>query len=86
MLARDRDAFKWVLLKGILLIGGVTLSISAMKYFEGLLSIYWRTALCNYLHERYLNRTMYYKLNVLDRKVDNPYRVLELSSISFLCR
>lgn len=59
-------------MQSLLLIGGVTLSIAAYKFLEGWVALGWRTAICNFLHERYLSRTMYYKLNVLDRKVDNP--------------
>lgn len=72
ILARDLAGFRWVLMKSLLLIGAVTLSIAAYKFLEGWVALGWRSALCNFLHERYLNRTMYYKLNVLDRKVDNP--------------
>ena len=72
ILARDIAGFRWVLMKSLLLIGAVTLSIAAYKFLEGWVALGWRSALCNFLHERYLNRTMYYKLNVLDRKVDNP--------------
>lgn len=43
-----------------------------MKFLEGWVSLSWRNSLCTHLHERYLNQTMYYKLNVLDRTVDNP--------------
>lgn len=72
ILARDSAEFRWTLTKSILLIGGVTITIAAMKFLEGWVSLSWRNSLCTHLHERYLNQTMYYKLNVLDRTVDNP--------------
>ena len=65
--------FRRTVVQSVFLLGGITISIAATKFLESWVAISWRTSLSNYLQERYLQRLMYYKLNVLDRTVDNPF-------------
>lgn len=71
LLARDKEDFSSLLISSLLIIIGVSLANSAMKFVSRILYVKWRELLCRKLHAGYFKHRAYYKLNVLDDKYDN---------------
>ncbi|KAL9952743.1 hypothetical protein ACROYT_G040037 [Oculina patagonica] len=71
LLAKDRADFRSVLITSSLLILGTALADSAVKYDSRILYVMWRGLLDRRLHTGYFKHTAYYKMNVLEDKLDN---------------
>ena len=46
--------------------------LSTDKYTSAVLYVTWRTYITKYLHRHYFKNDLYYRINVLDGKIDNP--------------
>ncbi|XP_067030926.1 lysosomal cobalamin transporter ABCD4-like isoform X2 [Acropora muricata] len=68
---RDNVGFKSVALSATLIIIGTSVGKVAVKYVSRLLYIRWRALLTSRLHSSYFKNLAYYKLNVLQSKIDN---------------
>jgi len=68
---RDSTGFKSLLVAASLLIIGTALGDSAVKFVSRILYVKWRGLLTTRLHSGYFKNSAYYKLNVLQDKLDN---------------
>ncbi|KAM7448623.1 ATP-binding cassette sub- D member 4 [Porites harrisoni] len=68
---RDRTGFKHLLVSASLLILGTAFGKSAVKYVARTLYVKWRELLTMRLHSSYFRNSAYYKLNVLQDRLDN---------------
>ncbi|CAH3183129.1 unnamed protein product, partial [Porites evermanni] len=68
---RDSTGFKHLLVSASLLILGTASGKSAVKYVSRTLYVKWRELLTMRLHSSYFRNSAYYKLNVLQDRLDN---------------
>ncbi|XP_020629504.1 ATP-binding cassette sub-family D member 4-like, partial [Orbicella faveolata] len=71
LLDSDKASFKSIVIASSLLILGTALADSAVKYDSRILYVKWRGLLDRRLHSGYFKHKAYYKLNVLEDKLDN---------------
>ncbi|XP_078490249.1 lysosomal cobalamin transporter ABCD4 [Ciona intestinalis] len=69
--AKDAETFPQLAVYSILVIVLNALMKSCLTYISKLLYLTWRQTLCGKLHLDYFKNMNYYKLNVLDNKLDN---------------
>ncbi|CAL1526890.1 unnamed protein product [Lymnaea stagnalis] len=68
----DEDAFRKHLLYSVGLILAEAFILSTKSYVGSLLYITWRGSVCSALHKEYFKDILYYKLNVVEKTIDNP--------------
>jgi ABC-type uncharacterized transport system fused permease/ATPase subunit len=51
---------------------GNLLSYAVIYFSQWYLSVYFRLAITEHIHKRYLKKKMYYNMNCIDKNVDNP--------------
>ncbi|XP_046379420.2 lysosomal cobalamin transporter ABCD4-like isoform X2 [Haliotis rufescens] len=69
---KDVDGFRSNTIKAVLLILVEAFMKSTILYVSSVLYVTWRSMLTVALHRRYFYDIIYYRLNVLDKAIDNP--------------
>nr|QTW43714.1 ABCD4 [Eurytemora affinis] len=70
--SKNLEEFKSLCILSILIVIGISFTISARVLTTKTLQVGWRQTLCQMLHHLYLSNSNYYRLNVLDGSIDNP--------------
>jgi len=73
LLDRNKADFTSILISSSPIILGSVLANSAVKYDSRVLYVKWRYLLDRKLHSGYFKQRAYYKLNVLQDKLDNMW-------------
>ncbi|KAK0058447.1 lysosomal cobalamin transporter ABCD4 [Biomphalaria pfeifferi] len=68
----DSSEFTSHLLYSIGLILAEAFILSTKLYVASVLYITWRQSICRALHDLYFKNILYYKLNVIEKSIDNP--------------
>ncbi|XP_046577585.1 lysosomal cobalamin transporter ABCD4-like [Haliotis rubra] len=69
---KDMDGFRSKTMTAVLLILAEAFMKSTILFVSSVLYVTWRSLLTVALHRRYFYDVIYYRLNVLDKAVDNP--------------
>lgn len=69
---KDEQSFKDIILKTFLFILTEAFLSSTISYVTSILHIWWRQKLTVSLHKEYFTDVLYYYVNILNKKVDNP--------------
>ncbi|XP_023238099.1 ATP-binding cassette sub-family D member 4-like, partial [Centruroides sculpturatus] len=69
---KDLNGFWTHSVKSLAIIICVSLIISTKDYLISVLYVIWRQLLTQHLQKEYMHSNNYYKLNVLDKAIDNP--------------
>ncbi|XP_064600935.1 lysosomal cobalamin transporter ABCD4-like [Liolophura sinensis] len=69
---KDRSGFISHSVTALLLILAEAFIKSTLTYATNVMYITWRKGLCLYLHSQYFKNVLFYQVNVLEKKVDNP--------------
>jgi len=69
---RDLESFKMTAIVNILIVLAISVTLSIRVLITKSLTVAWRRSICKYFHNLYLADFNYYRLNVVDRSLDNP--------------